>query len=201
MVPPETRAAVCILGLRSREGAASCQRTAIFGWSGPGSKELYPCSRPRTVEGAGVNFVEVDTPCSVGSQRVRQHRVAPFLSAPSSPHPRLRLSQLPANPSIVRRLMPLTRWFWPYILGFGRAHTSVAPLILWFSPASHRDGTPPSPYGRPSRSSRRLVKGAPSCDSETAANRLKPPNAASPAGRCDAPERGRGRRAPRAGCR
>src|SRR6516164_8995033 len=140
MVPPETRAAVCILGLRSREGAASCQRAAIFGWSGPGSKELYPCSRPRVIEGAGVDFVEVDTPCSVGSQRVRQHRVAHFLSAPSSPHPRLRLSQPPANPSIVRRLMPLTRWFWPYILRFSRTHTSVAALILWFGGAGGRGG-------------------------------------------------------------
>src|SRR5260221_3818251 len=28
--------------------------------------------------------------------------------------------------------MPLTRWFWRYILAFGRAHTSVARLILWF---------------------------------------------------------------------
>src|SRR6516164_6433266 len=74
-------------------------------------------------------------------------RRTPRLGNRRSFNVRIGISQPPANPSIVRRLMPLTRWFWPYILGFGRAHTSVAPLILWFSPASHRDGTPPLPTG------------------------------------------------------
>jgi len=47
------------------------------------------------------------------------------------PCPRLRLSQSPANASIVRRLMRSPRWFWPRILTLVALITSVAVLILW----------------------------------------------------------------------
>jgi hypothetical protein len=93
------------LGIRERPGSSVGRLQAVLEAT-VASQKLYPCSRPRIVEGTGVNFVEVDTRCSVGSQRVGQHGVTPILSGPSSPCPRLRLSQSPANPSIVRRLMP-----------------------------------------------------------------------------------------------
>src|SRR6516164_3711861 len=64
----------------------------------------------------------------------------PFCRVHRAPCPRLQLGHSPANASIVRRLMPLTRWFWPYILRFSRTHTSVAALILWFGGAGGRGG-------------------------------------------------------------
>jgi hypothetical protein len=83
---------VADLGIRERPGSAVGRLPTVF-QAALAPQELYPCSKPRIVEGAGVNFVEVDTPCSIGSQRVGQHGVAPLLSGPASPCPRLRLSQ------------------------------------------------------------------------------------------------------------
>src|SRR5262249_58015772 len=112
------------------------------------AKELYPGPRPGIVEGAGVSFVEVDPPCSVGSSRVGQHDVAPFLSGPWSPSPRLPLGYSPAKSSIVQRLTRLTRWFWSHILAFCRSHTSVAILMLWLGFDAQRCHRRARPVGR-----------------------------------------------------
>src|SRR5260221_231311 len=53
-------------GIRERPGPA-VGRLPIVLQAAVDSQELHSWSRPRIVEGAGVNFVEVDTPCSVGS--------------------------------------------------------------------------------------------------------------------------------------
>src|SRR5258708_4289930 len=53
-------------GIRERPGP-SVGRLPIVLQAAVDSQELHSWSRPRIVEGAGVNFVEVDTPCSVGS--------------------------------------------------------------------------------------------------------------------------------------
>ena len=74
------------LAIRERPGP-SVGRLQAVREATVASQGLYPCSRPRIFEGTGVNFVEVDTRCSVGSQRVGQHGVTPLLSGPSSPLP------------------------------------------------------------------------------------------------------------------
>jgi len=53
-------------GIRERP-RPSVGRLPIVLQAAVDSQELHSWSRPRIVEGAGVNFVEVDTPCSVGS--------------------------------------------------------------------------------------------------------------------------------------
>jgi hypothetical protein len=54
------------LGIRERPGLA-VGRLPIVLQAAVDPQELYPWSRPRIIEGAGVNLVEVDTPRSVGS--------------------------------------------------------------------------------------------------------------------------------------
>src|SRR5262249_1356428 len=121
---------VANLGIRQLPGPAIDRLHAVLEAT-VAPQELYPCSRPCIVEGTGVSFVEVDPPGGVGSARVGQHDVAPFLSGPWSPCPCLPLGYSPAKSSIVQRLMRLTRWFWSHILAFCRSHTSVAILMLW----------------------------------------------------------------------
>ena len=54
------------LGIRERPGPSVGRLQAVLEAT-VASQELDPCSRPRTVEGTGVNFVEIDTRRSVGS--------------------------------------------------------------------------------------------------------------------------------------
>jgi len=54
------------LRIRERPGRSVGRLQAVLEAT-VASQELDHCSRPRIIEGAGVNFVEVDTPCGAGS--------------------------------------------------------------------------------------------------------------------------------------
>src|SRR5262249_43162798 len=81
-------------GMRQQPRPALARLPAVLE-TAVGPQELYPWSRPRIVEGAGISFVEVDALCSIGSSRVGQHGVAPFPSGPWSPCPLLPLGHSP----------------------------------------------------------------------------------------------------------
>jgi len=54
------------LGIGERPGLSVGRLQAVLEAT-VASQKLYPSARPRIIEGAGANFVEVDTPCGVGS--------------------------------------------------------------------------------------------------------------------------------------
>ena len=87
-----------------------------------------------------------------------------------TPPPRLQLGHSGATFSIVRRLMPLTQWFWVRILAFAAPDTSVARLILWLRRASQSapNVMEKSPRARLSHA-RRLVQNSLICSNSAQA--------------------------------